>query len=74
MNKDKNLRDEFAVYCEGLVKQNGVWNFYSDGKTNENSEFLLSKIEKFIDMLNIDDTIYMNMDIQNEIYDILIID
>lgn len=66
-----NLKEEFTKYCKGLVKENGVWNFYSNLEKNENSELLLEKMGKFVDLLNINDSIYLNMDIQNEIYDLL---
>jgi hypothetical protein len=69
---DSELKEEFARYCKGLVQTDYGWDYYHDRSKNDAiSEFLLEKMWKFIGMLNEDDSKFMEMDIQNEIYDLL---
>jgi hypothetical protein len=71
MKKDEQLRNKFALYCKTLIKERDCWNYYHNDKNNDEDTILLGKMDKLIDLLNINEDKYLNMDIENEIYDLL---
>lgn len=66
------LKEEFARYCKGLVKDGDCWYYcHESSKNDATAKFLLEKMWKFYCLLTEDNSKFMEMDIQNEIYDLL---
>ena len=66
-------KKEFASLCWGLSKVNGKWTYWWKllEKDNRKNKIFRDKMKKLVDMLNENDTNLLNMDIENEIWDLL---
>ena len=63
-----------TLYCEDVyyIEQDNEWCFFYDEKeNNEDSIFVQNKVKKLIKLLNEGKLELLNMDIENELFDIL---
>jgi len=73
MNKNE-LKEKMVIYCKNIYyfEKDKEWCFfYGDNEKDDESIFLQKKVKKLIELLNNGELKYLDMDIENEIYDIL---
>ncbi len=71
--KEEDLKKEFSSLCWGLSKINNKWDFWWKLLEKEDEEYKLlkEKMLKLVNLLNNNDKELLEMDIENEIWNIL---
>lgn len=71
---NNKLKNKLRKYCEDIFffEDDNEWCFfYDENENDEESVYIQSKVKILIEKLNNGELKYLNMDIENEIYDIL---
>jgi len=73
MTKDTDLKKEFVTFCWGLTKVGDKWEYYWELLEKEGEQYILfkNKMNNLLKLLNENDTLILDKDIENEIWDII---
>ena len=71
--KDIELRKEFSSFCWGLTKVGDKWEFFWELFEKDDDKYInfKNKMNNLLILLNEDDSIILNKDIEDEIYDMI---